>query len=73
VCYERASRLKPRERTPRELLRTLACGLPPPRPVEQRPPVLAKLRELGVGWEATSVPGLAVAAAPAAFAREAVA
>jgi tetratricopeptide (TPR) repeat protein len=73
VCYERASRVRPRERTPRELLHALACGLPPPRPVEQRPPVLAKLRELGVGWEATTVPGLAVAPAPAEFARQAVA
>jgi hypothetical protein len=49
VCYERAARLRPLEEAPRELLRSLRRGLPPFRPVEDRPWLKARLSEFGFG------------------------
>ena len=37
VCYERAARLRPEDRTPPDLLSRLARGDPPPIPIEDRP------------------------------------
>jgi hypothetical protein len=42
LAYERAARLQPTERVPRQLLASLRRGEPPPRPVEDRPGVGGK-------------------------------
>jgi len=44
LAYERAARLQPMERAPRQLLAALRRGEPPPRPVEDRPATAAMPR-----------------------------
>jgi hypothetical protein len=44
VCYERAGRLRPGDKTPPDLLTCLDKGDPPPIPVEDRPGVRERMR-----------------------------